>query len=150
MKAALAVLLTALSMTVSHARTADAPPPATIDHRPLVEMPEQARALMRQDMLMHLASLNSLLGLLAAGDMAEAAEVAETELGLSSMGKHRATGMGPGRFMPPEMRQLGWTMHQAASEFARVAREGNAAASYAALQQVTSACVACHMSYRTY
>lgn len=46
-------------------------------------------------------------------------------------------------------RQLSWGMHDAASEFAQVAKGGDAAKTYTALQKVTSSCVACHMSFRT-
>ena len=119
------------------------------DPRQLVTMPDQARALMRQDMLDHLSTLNEIIGHLARNNLAAATEVAENRMGNSSMGKHRASGMGPGRFMPLEMRNLGWTMHAAASEFANVAREGDVTAAYAALQQVTTACITCHYSYRT-
>jgi hypothetical protein len=119
------------------------------DPRQLVAMPEQARALMRQDMLDHLSTLNEILGHLASNNLAAAAEVAESRMGNSSMGKHRASGMGPGRFMPLEMRNLGWTMHAAASEFANVAKQGDVTAAYTALQHLTSACITCHYSYRT-
>ncbi len=124
-------------------------PPSTGDSRQFVSMPEQARALMRQDMLNHLITLSTLTGLLATRNLATAAEVAENEMGKSSMGKHRASGMGPGRFMPLEMRQLGWGMHESASEFAEIARRGDLSAAYVAFQNITSSCIACHHSYRT-
>lgn len=119
------------------------------DLRQLVSMPKQARQLMRQDMLDHLSTLNEIVGYLADNNLDAAAEIAETRMGKSSMGKHRATGMGPGRFMPLAMRNLGWGMHESASEFSRVAKEGDLKGAYGALQKVTSSCVACHYSYRT-
>ncbi len=119
------------------------------DYRQLVEMPGQAQQLMRQDMQDHLAALSEVLGYLASKDFTQAAEVAEKRMGKSSMGKHRETGMGPGRFMPLEMRQIGWAMHEAASDFAESARSGEQNRIYAALQKVMSSCTACHLSYRT-
>lgn len=119
------------------------------DHRQLVEMPPQAQRLMQADMLDHMAALNQIIGLLAAGDLEQAGEVAETRMGRSSMGKHRGTGMGPGRFMPDAMRRIGWGMHDAASEFAEVAKQGDAQAAWRSLQNITNSCVACHYSYRT-
>ncbi len=119
------------------------------DPRQFVSMPDQARDLMRQDMIEHLATINQILGLLATNDLKTAAETAETKLGKTSMGKHRATGMGPGRFMPMEMRSLGMNMHAAASEFSEVAKKGDLNNAYAAFQKVTNYCVACHYSYRT-
>ena len=127
----------------------DASSPASSDPRQFVTMPEESRALMRQDMLSHLASLNEILSHLAANNLAAAAEVAEKRMGKSSMGKHRATGIGPGRYMPLEMRQLGWGMHEAASEFSLVAQQGNQSQAYSALQKITNACLACHYTYRT-
>lgn len=119
------------------------------DPRQLVSMPAEARALMRQDMLDHLSTLNEVVGHLANNNLTAAAEVAETRMGNSSMGKHRASGMGPGRFMPLEMRNLGWNMHAAASEFSATAKQGDISAAYRALQNITASCIACHYSYRT-
>ena len=119
------------------------------DPRQLISIPEESRELMRQDMLDHLSALNEIIGYLAANDLDAAADVAETRLGRSSMGKHSGTGMGPGRFMPDEMRSLGWGMHDAASEFSQIAKQGDVKNTYSALQKVTSSCIACHYSYRT-
>lgn len=121
------------------------------DRRQLVAMPPEAQAIMRADMIDHLAALNEVIGDLAEGKLDAAAETAETRIGRSAMGRNmgKARGMGPGRFMPEGMRMLGWNMHDAASAFARVAREGNQAKAYGALQPVTASCVACHLSYRT-
>ena len=121
------------------------------DHRQLATMPEKARAIMRTDMQDHLVALNEIFGYLAEGNLVAASETAEERLGNSSTGRHAmiARGRGPGRFMPEAMRQLGWGMHDAASEFALVLKRGDAAKTYTALQSVTSSCVACHMSFRT-
>lgn len=121
----------------------------TSDSRQLIEMPATAQYLMRQDMLSHMAALNGIIAALGSGDLNLAADTAEQQMGRASMGKHRASGMGPGRFMPPEMRNLGWGMHDAADAFAVEARKGNVQSAYAALQNITSSCVACHATYRT-
>ncbi len=118
------------------------------DHRQLVEMPVQAQRLMRKDMQEHLAALSEILGHLANDELAVAAKVAEEKMGRSSMGRHRGTGMGPGRFMPPAMRQIGWGMHEAATHFAEVAERGDPSESYAALHKVVASCNACHLSFR--
>lgn len=120
------------------------------DHRQLAAMPELPRALMRADMQDHLVALNEIFGYLAENNLAAAAETAEKRLGNSAMGKHAvaARGQGPGRFMPDAMRQMGWEMHAAGSEFAQVAKGGDTAKTYTALQKVMASCVACHMSFR--
>lgn len=119
------------------------------DARQFVTMPDQARAFMRQDMLQMLTSLNEILGLLASKKFSAAAEIAETTIGKSSMGKHRGSEFAPGRYMPLAMRNLAWGMHDAGSEFAEVAKQGDQTAAYRALQNITATCVACHNIYRT-
>lgn len=119
------------------------------DTRQFVSMPDQTRELMRKEMLDNLSALNEIIGYLASNNLDAAADVAETRMGRSSMGKHRGTNMGPGRFMPLEMRNLGWGMHDAATEFSEIAKQGDLQSAYSALQKVTSSCVACHYSYRT-
>ncbi|HEX5635653.1 MAG TPA: cytochrome C [Gammaproteobacteria bacterium] len=122
---------------------------ATDDPRQLVAMPDNVRALMRSDMQNHLLAINEIIGYLADNNLDAAAEAAESKMGKSTMGKHRATGKGPGMYMPLEMRDIGWGMHESASEFAQLAKKGDLKAAYIALQKVTTACVACHYSYRT-
>jgi hypothetical protein len=119
------------------------------DPRQLVEMPDQALKLMREDMLEHLSALNEIIAHLAANNLDAAAEIAESKMGKSSMGKHRGTGMGPGRFMPPEMRSIGRGMHEAATELSQHAKKGDTKNAYVALQKITGSCVACHYGYRT-
>lgn len=129
--------------------TAHAEMPVPADSRRLVEMPADTLILLRQDMLSHLSALHSIIVALGSGDLEVAANTAEQQLGRASMGKHRATGMGPGRFMPEKMRTLGWNMHNAADGFATETRKGDVKGAYAALQNITESCLACHAVYRT-
>ena len=101
---------------------------------------------MRDQMKQFLVSLSRIQGLLAEGDLAEAAQLAEVTMGRSEQGQHR--GQGPGRYMPVPMRNLAWGMHEAASEFATTAATGDVLASYKSLQKIQNSCVACHFSYR--
>lgn len=141
------ILALLLPATLAQAQ-APAPPQ---DHRQLVEMPDLPRSLMRADMQDHLLALNEIIGYLAENNLAAAGETAEKRMGQSTMGKHAAIarGQGPGRFMPNTMQQMGWNMHDSATEFAKVAKKGDRAKALTALQQLTSSCVACHMSFRT-
>lgn len=142
-----AVAVLFLQSALANAQTL-AGPTNPEDTRQWVQMPPAAVAMMGTDMRDHLAALDEIIGLLAAGDLDQAADVAQKRLGTGSMGKHRGSGMAPGRFMPPEMRRLGWSMHSAATDFADVARTGEARDAYVALQGVTRFCVACHAAYR--
>lgn len=120
------------------------------DPRTAVDMPALQRALIREEMLGQLVALNEILADLSSNQLNAAADIAEQRIGLSSMGKHaaRTAGQGPGRFMPDAMRSIGIGMHQAASDFAKVARGGDRDAAYLALQPVVGACVACHSGFR--
>jgi len=119
------------------------------DLRQFVEMPPEAQQLMRKDMLGYLSTLTQIIGFLATDQLNEAAQIAETQMGNSARGKFRGNPMGPGRFMPNAMHQFGWNMHQAASDFAKIARKGDTKKALAALQTVTINCMACHYGYRT-
>ena len=119
------------------------------DLRTFVEMPERARKILQEDMLDHLAVLNEINRYLSEDKLSSAAEVAETGMGQSLLSKYQDEDMRPGRYMPKEMREIGWELHNAATEFAKVAREGKMKKTLIAYHRITSACVACHYSYRT-
>jgi hypothetical protein len=124
---------------------------AAEDTRQLVKMPPEARAEMRAEMLDFQTALHSIVSALAEGKFADAADTAETQIGVSAMGRHRNSppNARPGMHMPNDMHMIARNMHFSASEFAKVARTGDFAKSLNALQSVTGACVACHRSYRT-
>ena len=119
------------------------------DMRKFVEMPEQARQMLREDMLDQFAVLNEIIEFLALGNYTAAAEVAVNGMGQSLRRRNQEREFGPARYMPEEMRRMGWELHQAASNFSLVARRGNSQAAFGALQKITEACIACHYSYRT-
>ena len=116
------------------------------DSRQLVELPEMMQKHMMANMRDHLVTINEILTTMANGQLDQAAELAESRLGMSSLESHGASHMA--KFMPEGMRQTGTNMHRAASRFARKAQEGEILAAYKALSEVTSACVACHSGYR--
>ena len=116
------------------------------DSRQLVELPEMMQLHMMSNMRDHLVAINEILVNMANDQLDQAAEVAESRLGMSSLESHGASHMS--RFMPEGMRQAGTSMHRAASRFALRAQEGEALPAYSALAEVTSACVACHTNYR--
>jgi cytochrome c553 len=116
------------------------------DSRQLVDMPEMMHLHMMSNMRDHLMAINEILVKTANGQLDQAAIVAESRLGMSSLESHGASHMGG--FMPEGMRQAGTNMHRAASRFALKAQEGEVLAAYKALSEVTTACVACHSGYR--
>jgi len=114
--------------------------------RQLVEFPEMMQQHMMSNMRDHLVAINEILINMADGQLDQAAEVAESRLGMSSLESHGASHMA--KFMPEGMRQAGTSMHRAASRFALKAQEGDVLPAYNALSEITSACVVCHSGYR--
>lgn len=116
------------------------------DSRQLVELPEMMQEHMLMNMRDHLAAINEILILMADEQVDQAADVAEQRLGMSSMQSHGAGHMG--KLMPVGMREVGSSMHRAASRFALKVQEGDLLPAYGSLSEITSACVACHVAYR--
>jgi len=121
------------------------------DHRQLANLPPAAQEALREEMQGNLLAINEILTLMAAGKVKEAGQLAETSLGKSAMGKHRDKPFNarPGPHMPPAMHEIGINGHTAASEFAKAASGGDREKALALLPTLTSACVACHYSWRT-
>ena len=116
------------------------------DSREMVELPEMMRTHMLSNMRDHLSILDAILKYLAADELEKAADLAEANLGFSSLELHGASHIA--KFMPEGMSAAGTAMHRAASQFARVAQEGEVLPAYAKLQEITAACVACHAGYK--
>lgn len=124
---------------------------ADADGRQFVKMPPEARAALRAEMLDFQSALHSIIGALGEQKFTDAADIAEKQIGVSAMGRHRNAPMNerPGQFMPNDMHAVARNMHAAGSDFAKVARTGDTTKALTALLGVTGACVACHRSYRT-
>jgi cytochrome c553 len=135
----LATALLALTVTTSLAYAAE-------DPRQLVQLPQMMQAHMLSNMRDHLQTLNQILLDMGKGELGKAGELAEARLGMSSLELHGASHMA--KFMPKGMQQAGTDMHHAASRFALKAQEGELLPAYKALTDVTTSCVACHLSYR--
>lgn len=115
------------------------------DTRVAAAFPPAIKLALYARMRDNLAALQAIQQALAQNDFANAAEVAETRLGISSLGPHNARQQ---PFMPEPMQHLGMSMHRAATDFAVVAQERDMSKALAALAKTTALCVACHASYR--
>ncbi len=144
------------------------------DSRELLHYPPDVRAHALANMRNHLQALAEIMGAFANAKYAEAAEIADTHLGMDSPG---AAGCRPDTMkmdmktmpmrmsesdhlnhqmallMPEKMQELGQNMHRSANEFAVKARDAekdgrNVTAAAAALANIAQQCVACHESYR--
>ena len=115
--------------------------------RQYVKFPPKLQLKQLSNMRAHMVALNEILEYLAFDELDEAADVAEKRLGLSARHSHNTNDLA--KYMPEGMRQAGYNMHSAASNFAQVAKKGDAESAYEALIAVTQSCVACHAGYRT-
>jgi len=118
----------------------------TMDHRIAVSMPEPIKTHTLSNMRHHLQALNDILEALAKNDSDQAAKIAESQLGMSSLGLHGASDAG--KYMPKGMAQTGMSLHHAASRFALTVVEENPKKTYAALNKITTSCIACHAQYK--
>lgn len=120
--------------------------------RQSVELPELMREHMLANMRDHLRAIEEIQRELSRGSFDVAASIAETRLGMSSLGSHGAEHMAP--FMPEDMRALGTEMHRAASRFATLAQEievtDDLPAALEALSDLTARCNACHAGFRVH
>lgn len=144
------------------AHTAQMAPPGP-DNRLVVDLPGPMHERMEANMRAHLEAIGEIVAALSAGDGAKAGKIADERLGVASMG---AAACKPGaasgamgdmpammaKHMPEEMRAMGMTMHESASNFAEAARKiapgGDVKPALAELAKVTRNCAACHSAYR--
>jgi hypothetical protein len=142
------------------------------DNRQLLNYPPDVRAHALANMRAHLQTLADIMEAFANAKYEEAADIADTRLGMDSP---CAVGCRPeemkmdmkmsrmaeadhlnhqmGLLMPDGMRALGQNMHKSANEFATKARDAtknsnSVSAAALALAKIPQQCVACHESYR--
>ena len=133
------------------------------DDRQAVQFPPEMQANFLRNMRDHMQTLDGIILALAAGDNTAAAKLAAERLGLDSPSaagcKPKPAGQSaipePGsmdemmaKHMPEPMRNVGLSMHAAASDFARTAAARDNTATLTALSKITQSCVACHSAFR--
>jgi hypothetical protein len=120
------------------------------DTRETVTFPPHLAEETLANMRDHLQALQEIQEHLGMGHGSVAAKIAETRLGMSSLGLHGASEVA--KFMPAGMQAAGSAMHRAASRFAILAQDadvtGDMKPVFAALAEITAQCVGCHAGYR--
>ena len=123
--------------------------PATAeDDRIAIDLPPDVKVQFLEHMRTHMNSLNDVIQLLAEGKLQEAGSLARKEMAIGA-------GLGFGRYMPPEFRELGFEYHRSADEFATLTAGISETPDTAAwgrvmngLGQITMRCNACHSMFR--
>jgi hypothetical protein len=120
------------------------------DRRQAVHFPQAMREHTLANLRDHLFALQEIQSALSREAYDQAADIAESRLGMSSLGLHGAHEVA--KFMPQGMQDAGTAMHRSASRFAVATRDagatGDVRPALAALSDVMGACVACHAGYR--
>jgi len=133
-----------------HQHRHDPTAPQTPDARQFVKFPAALAEHTLANMRDHLQALQEIQSHLGMGQADMAARIAETRLGMSSLGQHGAAEVS--KFMPRGMQDAGTAMHRAASRFAITAQDaavtGDLKPVLAGLAEITAQCVGCHASYR--
>jgi hypothetical protein len=149
MKLATALSFLTLVLALGFTREAE----AQVDRRDMVKMPQVYQEHFMASMRGHLDALDDILGYMAAEKITEAALTAEEMLGLSS--STFSTDSPITVYLPKPMRELGKNLNQAASRFSVALQNVDIDKNYEsmrkamdALREVTSACRACHATYR--
>jgi len=121
---------------------------AAEDTRTAIDLPPDVKVQFLEHMRTHMTTLNSVIELLASGKVREAGTLARNEMAIGQ-------GLGIGRHMPQEFREMGFGFHKAADEFASATAgmsEPPDAAGWTAamkgLAQITAHCAACHGTFR--
>ena len=127
-----------------------APARSAPDARKFVQFPNALVEHTMANMRDHLQALQEIQLHLGMGHPDIAAKIAESRLGMSSLGPHGAEEVA--KYMPQEMQDIGTAMHHAASRFAITAQDaavtGDLKPVFTGLAEITAQCVGCHAGYR--
>ncbi len=133
-----------------HQHKHDSSAPRAQDARQFVRFPAALVENTLANMRDHLLALQEIQSHLGMGHTDVAARIAETRLGLSSLGLHGAAHVS--KYMPQGMQDAGTAMHRAASRFAITTQDagvtGDMKPVFAGLADITAQCVGCHAGYR--
>ncbi|MBK5959662.1 hypothetical protein CCR97_15820 [Rhodoplanes elegans] len=122
--------------------------PESDDPRLLITLPDEVRQTFLEHMRTHMTTLDQVLQLVGSGCVKEAGVLARKEMAIGQ-------GLGIGRHMPAEFREMGFAFHRAADDFARVTQtvaDPPDAAGWKSLMTgiaaITTQCAGCHGAYR--
>ncbi len=120
------------------------------DTRQFVRFPAELVEHTLANMRDHLLALQEIQEQLARGHADQAARIAESRLGMSSLGLHGA--QEAAKYMPQGMQDTGTAMHRSASKFVIASQDadvtGDLKPAVAALAEITAQCNGCHAGYR--
>ncbi len=113
------------------------------DGRISLGLPPTMKTHQLANMRSHLEAIQSIIGLMEAGDFVKASEVAHSRLGLTEEMKKMCSMFSNKRF-----RDLGFAFHKSADVLSETLKTGDMNKSLQALQTTMGYCVQCHATFR--
>lgn len=117
--------------------------PSTADNRIPLRLAPELKQHQLSIMRSHLTAIQSIIGLLSAGDFDQAAQIAHTRLGLTEQMKMMCAMPGNEQF-----RRLGLAFHNSADALGDTLKTKNLDKSLHALHATMGYCVQCHATFR--
>jgi hypothetical protein len=115
----------------------------SMDNRTSLNLPPEMKQHQLANMRSHLEAVQSITGLLAAGEFAQAAQVAHSKLGLTEEMKQMC-----GMFENEKFKQLGMAFHKSGDELGNALQSKDMTKSLRALHDTMRYCVQCHETFR--
>ncbi|MCK9200165.1 MAG: cytochrome C [Gallionella sp.] len=114
-----------------------------MDNRISLDLSPEMKQHQLSNMRSHVQAVQSIVGLLSAGDFDKASQVAHTQLGLTDEMRKMC-----GSFKNEKFNQLGLAFHQSGDELGNVLQSKDMKKSLQALHDTMTYCVECHATFR--
>jgi hypothetical protein len=116
---------------------------SAMDSRISLNLSPEMKQHQLSNMRSHVKAVQSIVGLLSAGDFDQAAQVAHTQLGLTDEMKKMCSSFNNEKF-----NQLGLAFHKSGDDLGDVLQSKNMNKSLQALHDTMNYCVECHATFR--
>ncbi|MFZ3018756.1 MAG: cytochrome C [Gallionella sp.] len=114
-----------------------------MDNRISLDLSPEMKQHQLSNMRSHVQAVQSIVGLLSAGDFDKASQVAHTQLGLTDEMRKMCSS-----FKNEKFNQLGLAFHQSGDELGNVLQSKDMKKSLQALHDTMTYCVECHATFR--
>ena len=115
----------------------------TMDNRISLNLSPEMKQHQLSNMRSHVKAVQSIVGLLSAGNFDQAAQVAHSQLGLTDEMKKMCSS-----FQNEKFNQLGLAFHKSGDNLGDVLQSKNMSKSLQALHDTMNYCVECHATFR--
>ncbi len=117
------------------------------DERRVLNIPAKMKTMQKKMMRQHMATLASIVSLVAEGKLDEAGSLAKEKLGTNPEDIKRCSRMAK-MAGEPDFLKFGMAMHEKADELAEHAKKGHRDKTLKSLAELINSCNACHERFR--